>query len=107
MSVGLAVLAVTRIIAALSGPHVFMPLELAAHREWQLSCTLKGRGEGQMGHPRHELLALLVKSRRRLLRCQELYREFQAMLENFERILNDDKPNKGPLQVAHTKARQA
>jgi hypothetical protein len=29
------------------------------------------------------------------------------MLENFERILNDDKPNKGPLQVAHTKARQA
>ena len=39
-----------------------------------------------MDHPRHELLALLVKSRRKLLRCQEISRQFQSLLEHFDRL---------------------
>ncbi len=59
-----------------------------------------------MGNARYELLALLVKSRRRLLRCQEIYGEFQSMLKHFERLLNDNREQR-PLQVADTKARQS
>ena len=59
-----------------------------------------------MEQQRHELLALLVKSRRRLLRCQEIYRDFESMLEHFGRLLND-KSQQRAAAVSADRARQA
>ena len=47
-----------------------------------------------MHQSRQELLTLLVKSRRNLLRSQEIYRQLQSLMVCVERLLKDKQNHK-------------
>jgi len=49
-----------------------------------------------MHQSRQELLTLLVKSRRNLLRSQEIYRQLQSLMVCVERLLKDKQNHKRP-----------